>query len=290
MPRPSGTCAMPARAIPSGVRFVTSRPSNVIPPSVRTVPDTARSVVVFPAPFAPRRATTSPSSTVTVTPCSARTGPYRAETSRSSRSVAIAAVVAVVLGARLAAEVGLDDVRVGPHLGRRALGDLAAEVEHVHAVRDRHHEVHVVLDEEDREVVLLADPSDQAGELPDLLVVQAAGRLVEEQQPRLGDERPRELDPLLRPERQARDRESRDVAEPEFLERRRRLGANLLLAADARARVRTDEHVLEHRHAAEQLDVLERARDAVANDLVRRDAEQVGAVEHDAAGVGLVKA
>ena len=31
---------------------------------------------------------------------------------------------------------------------RRALGDLAAEIEHRDALRDPHHEAHVVLDEE----------------------------------------------------------------------------------------------------------------------------------------------
>ena len=41
------------------------------------------------------------------------------------------------------------------------------------------------------------------GEPVDLLVVQAAGGLVEQQQPRLRDERARELDALQRPERQA---------------------------------------------------------------------------------------
>ena len=38
--------------------------------------------------------------------------------------------------------------------GRRALGDLAAEVEHDDAVGDRHHELHVVLDQQDADVAL----------------------------------------------------------------------------------------------------------------------------------------
>ena len=53
----------------------------------------------------------------------------------------------------------------------------------------------------------------------DLLVVQAARGLVEQQQPRLRDERARELDALERPEREARRRTARDVGDPDVLER-----------------------------------------------------------------------
>ena len=45
-------------------------------------------------------------------------------------------------------EVGLDDARVVADLGGRALGDLAAEVEHDDLVGDRHDHRHVVLDEQ----------------------------------------------------------------------------------------------------------------------------------------------
>ena len=65
------------------------------------------------------------------------------------------------------------------------LGDLAAEVEHVHVVGDAHDEVHVVLDEEHGQLAVVADLPDEAAELLDLLVVEPARRLVEQQQLRL---------------------------------------------------------------------------------------------------------
>ena len=103
-------------------------------------------------------------------------------------------------------------------------------------------------------------------ELADLLVVEPARRLVEEEQARPRDERARQLDPLQRPEREpgrgpvARRRRCR-----------RSRGSRARPAATARSvlkretRVRADEDVLEHGHRREQLDVLERARDPVAD-------------------------
>src|SRR5687768_9358339 len=44
------------------------------------------------------------------------------------------------------AEVGLDDLGIAAHLVGRAVADLLAVVEHDHAVRDVHHDTHVVLD------------------------------------------------------------------------------------------------------------------------------------------------
>src|SRR6266516_4848882 len=89
MPRPSGTWAMPRRAIASGERRAIRRPAKVISPLFRTVPEIARSVVVLPAPFAPSSETACPSSTDSETPWRALIGPYRASTS-SSMSSAIA--------------------------------------------------------------------------------------------------------------------------------------------------------------------------------------------------------
>jgi hypothetical protein len=74
VPRPSGTCAIPARAAAPGRRgsFLSSK---ITSPLRRTVPETARSVVVLPAPFAPSTATSSPSPTSSEIPCRAFTGP-----------------------------------------------------------------------------------------------------------------------------------------------------------------------------------------------------------------------
>ena len=86
------------------------------------------------------------------------------------------------------------------------------------ALGDPHHEPHVVLDEEHGEVEVVAHLRDERAELRDLLVVEAAGRLVEQQEPRLGRERARELDALQRPERQSGDRPARDIGDADVVE------------------------------------------------------------------------
>jgi hypothetical protein len=85
--------------------------------------------------------------------------------------------------------------------------DLPAEAHDGHVVGDVHHEVHVVLDDEDREVELVAEVADEHAEVSDLLVVQASGRLVEQEQARLRDERAGELHALLRAVRERRRRD-----------------------------------------------------------------------------------
>ena len=69
--------------------------------------------------------------------------------------------------------------------------------------------------------------------------------------------------------------------EPDDVEDLERLGLPHLPPAAVRA----DEHVLEHGHRPEELDVLERARDALAHDLVRGCLEDRRAVEQHLAGV-----
>src|SRR5438093_10139767 len=140
MPRPSGTCAMPSRAIDSGDRRAIGLPAKRMSPRVPTVPEIARSVVVLPAPLAPRMATAWPSPTLSETPCSALKRPYDASTSWSSRSAIV-----------LHPEIRLDHRGIGPHLGGRPARDQPAEVEHVHGLRHVHDEVHVMLDEQHRE-------------------------------------------------------------------------------------------------------------------------------------------
>ena len=58
-------------------------------------------------------------------------------------------------------EVGLDHLRVLLDLVGRARGDRHAVVEHGDALADVHHQPHVVLDEQDRQRELVAQPADQ---------------------------------------------------------------------------------------------------------------------------------
>ena len=64
----------------------------------------------------------------------------------------------------------------------------------------------MVLDEEHGQLEPVTRAGDEGGEPLDLLVAQPAGRLVEEEQPRLGGERTGQFDPLQRRVRQARGR------------------------------------------------------------------------------------
>ena len=95
------------------------------------------------------------------------------------------------------AEVGLDDARVGLHLGGRAFGDQPAAVQHLHAPAEAHDQPHVVLDHQHRDAELGVDAADHAAEGRGLGRVQPGRRLVEQQRRRLGRQRAGDLDPAL---------------------------------------------------------------------------------------------
>src|SRR6185295_13705711 len=59
-----------------------------------------------------------------------------------------------------ASKVRLDHALVRLDHPRRALGDLLAVVEHEHVLAEPHHDLHVVLDEQDR-LALVAQPADR---------------------------------------------------------------------------------------------------------------------------------
>jgi hypothetical protein len=80
---------------------------------------------------------------------------------------------------------------------RLALRDLLAVVEDRHAVGDAHHDLHVVLDQEDGHVLLLTELGHEGREVRRLLGVHSGGGLVEEQELRLGGERPRDFEAPL---------------------------------------------------------------------------------------------
>ena len=133
-------------------------------------------------------------------------------------------------------------------------------------------------------------------EAVDLGVIEAAGRLVEQQQLRPRGERARKLDALLQAERQVGDAAERDVAEIEEIDQLPGdVGKRVLLAPrpgelqrvgeeiGAAERMAADAHIVEHRHGAEQREVLERAADADLGDAVRRAVEDAAPLEHDVA-------
>src|ERR1700747_600791 len=95
------------------------------------------------------------------------------------------------------AEVSLDPPPVLLELLRRTLRDLLAVVEHGYALGCAHHDLHVVLDQENRDRALLAERADEGEERGGFLWVHPGGRLVQEQQLRLGRERAGDLEPTL---------------------------------------------------------------------------------------------
>src|SRR6185437_15203831 len=250
------------------------------------MPQIALSVVVLPAPLAPSRVVTSPSSTTKLMPCRTFVCPYAALRSTTSSSAGIFGLP----------EIGADHLRLVAHLLRRAVGDLLAELQRHHLVRYAHHQAHVMLDQQDAELELLADRDQQRGQLVHLAVVEAARRLVEQQQLRLANQRPRQLDPLLRAEGQRRHRHVGHILEVQQVQQAMKLLVRPTLlgphdrqaqgvADEARMRkvVAADQHVVAHAQGAEQGEVLKGATDPEVDELVARGAGQLAALEQDLA-------
>src|SRR4051812_1039711 len=80
----------------------------------------------------------------------------------------------------LLAQVGLDHARVLADLCRLPLRDLLAVVEHGDALGNAHHDLHVVLDQQDREAALVARALNEAGERGGLLWIPPGGGLAKQ--------------------------------------------------------------------------------------------------------------
>ena len=188
-------------------------------------------------------------------------------------------------------DVALEDLR------RRSLGDHHAEVEDVGALGEAGDELHVVLDEEDREALLGLDLAQGAGQVGRLLAVEPGRRLVEQEHGWLRHQRPTDLDQPSLAEAEVLDRFGRHVAQPQQRE-------DLVAALDlVRARLAPsdevlpeapvsatnplgDQEVLPHGELREELDALERATDAALRATVHAEAAHVLAVQPDRAAVG----
>jgi hypothetical protein len=179
-------------------------------------------------------------------------------------------------------------------------------VERDDAVGDALDDVHVVLDDEDGVAGLGAQAPDQLGHLVRLRRVHAGGRLVEEQQARVGGRRAGDLEPApvgvrervrrlvppvahepLPEERELLLGHARDLA---LLPARPRQAQHRLHEGRLRVAVGRRHDVLLDRHVQEEAQRLERARHAELRDPVRRQAHEVAAGEEDLAPVGPVDA
>src|SRR5581483_1117637 len=197
---------------------------------------------------------------------------------------------------QLLPQVGLDDVAVVAHGLGRAVGDAAARAQHGHLVAHVHDQADDVLDEDERHAFLVADAAQQRVELGEAVGGEADGRLVHEHDRRLADQRARDLHHALLAEGERGGRPVGELGHAHEGEgvQRRLLHLRLLAAAALEVEARADEarmrlavepghHVLEHRHAAEELRGLEGAAQAQTGDGAGLAADHGGAVEDDVA-------
>ncbi|MDT4847350.1 hypothetical protein FQZ97_814020 [compost metagenome] len=200
------------------------------------------------------------------------------------------------------AQVGVDHRRVATHFGRRSVGDLAAVVDHGHAVRQTQHQADVVLDEQDGGAELVARGAYEMRHLALLGDGHARHRLVQQQQLRRGDQRTRQLDALLQTVGQRAGQPLAHGAQPEKADDRvgpcARILAFTACAAESdqlldeggAPRIDAAEHdVVTHAQALEERKVLEGARDAQPGQPRRRHMAEAAPTDPHAPAVGPVQ-
>src|ERR1019366_6076359 len=142
-------------------------------------PEMVLSSVVLPAPFAPMTAMISPARISALMPCNISVFPYP-DTICSMASSGSDELM--LIGG---AKIGLLHLGVIAHFGRRSLEQQPATMQHDDMVRERHDQVHVVLDDHDHPVgpAQLQQPAPQ---LRRFGMVEAGRRLIEHEDARLG--------------------------------------------------------------------------------------------------------
>ena len=133
--------------------------------------------------------------------------------------------------------------------------------------------------------MLVAQPQDEVAELLDLLVVEPAGGLVEQEQRGSATSARAISTRFWIPYGSAAAEASARSARPTSSS----VSSASRLPRPPAEGVRADEHVLEHGHRAEQVDVLERARDPALDDAVGGVRSSDVAVELELARVGVVE-
>src|SRR4051794_40387342 len=134
-----------------------SRPSKRIEPAVAGVrPMIERTVVVLPMPFRPIRVTISPADTASDMPNSTWLSPYRVSMASTARRCS-------AMSNLLFAKIRAANLGVGADFSGFTRGDDAAIDQHGDAIGEREHRLHVVLDQEDRQLALeLAQNADHS--------------------------------------------------------------------------------------------------------------------------------
>ena len=191
------------------------------------------------------------------------------------------------------AEIGLLHLRQRHHLGRRAVGDQRAVLQHDDAVGEPRDHVHAVLDQEHGLVRLRFNLLDQIEDGRDFVEAHAGSRLVEHQHPRLERQQDRDFELALVAMRQRRRPEARRAAASltrssqwRASSRTAVLRAAMLrtIEADLRDRLHREPHILEHREARIEIDQLERAAEPEPGAVRRAEPGDVLAEQAHAAG------
>ena len=162
------------------------------------------------------------------------------------------------------AQIRTADRRVPLDLGRRALGDHAPGIEHVDGIRNPHDQLHVVLDDQ-HAYIQGRDTAQHRAEPVGVPRRQSRGRFVEQDDLGPCGERARDLDQAPVDVRQfARRALSRSsIADPgeECIGQGDRVRGRKRDPPRERPAVQSDEQVLAHAHAGEELRRLESAGD-----------------------------
>ena len=188
------------------------------------------------------------------------------------------------------AEIDRLDARIAGHGRDVALGEDGAVDQHGDGLREVEDQVHVVLDEQDRDV-----GRQRADGLEDLLALafgHARDRLVEQQHARLAGERERDLEQAALAVGERVDRPVHHVDEAEPIEQGLAFGGDGRIAAErappprAGAALHRDRERQrrERRQRVEQLVDLEGADDAAPDAPMGGQRRDVGAVEDDPSG------
>src|SRR5882672_3614887 len=183
----------------------------------------------------------------------------------------------------MATQVGVHHRRVRADLVGQAVGDLRAEVEDDDTLRERQQEMHVVLDEQHGDATC-GDAPDDLREPRALRRRQARRGLVEEDEARFSGQRARDLEEPSLPKGQGGNIGGAQLPQADEPHQLLRALAPLCLVAPrgaehhrpeagGEARVRANQHVVDHRHAGERPVMLEGAHHAARGDAVRRQAE-----------------
>src|SRR6185369_5177463 len=192
--RRSGTRAMPIMTRSSSGMTPMSCPSNCSVPREGITPISVFSSVDLPAPLGPITVTTLPGAASRFRPCSTSARPYPA--CRSWMRSMGAAIVASAMS-MLRAKIGRAHLGALLHLSRRACHEKRAEFHHHQPVAHVHHQIQVVLDQQDAHALTL-QLAQHVDEGAFLLVAQPGGRFVQQQQRRVRAQRPCNLQqPLL---------------------------------------------------------------------------------------------